>query len=80
PSGGVISTDAFLDEMTPDENLSFSGGLGLELSALTGVGGRPRPSASVNKLPEPGSGLSLHRDQTVDKELVLKIIEGLKDL
>jgi len=80
PSGGGISTDAFLDEIAPDENLGLSGGLGLELSALTGAGGRARPSASVNKLPEPGNGLELHRDQTVDKDLVLKIIEGLKEL
>ncbi len=78
PSGGVISTDAFLADIAPDE-LGFSGGLSDELNALTG-GGRARPSASVNRIPEAGSNLELHRDQTVDKELVLKIIEGLKDL
>jgi len=50
------------------------------LSALTGAGGSKRPTASVNKIPEAGSPIEIHRDQTVDKDLVLKIIEGIKGL
>lgn len=75
---GVISTDAFLEDISAD---MLGSSLGDELSALTGAD-RPksgRPTASVNKIPEPGSGV-LHRDDRVDKDTVMKIIDGIKNL
>jgi len=79
--GGVISTDAFLADIGGEElGVGLSGGLGDELSALTGAGGSRRPTASVNRIPERGSSSGPRMDQTVDKELVLKIIEGIKNL
>ena len=80
PAGGVISTDAFLADFSGGD-ASFSSALGDELTALTG-GGRARPQVSVSRpLPEPGEPTSgLHRDQHVDRELVEKIIEGVKNL
>ena len=80
PTEGVISTDSFLAEFDDgDFDISIRSGLGDELNALTGVE-RARPQASVNKIPEPGQEVGLTRDQTVDKDLVLKIIEGVKKL
>jgi len=79
-AGGVISTDAFLADISPGElGVGLSSGLGDELSALTGAESQRRPTTNVNKLPEPGK-VELHRDHTVDKELVLKIIEGIEKL
>lgn len=79
-AGGVISTDAFLGDVAMDE-LGFSGGLTDELSALTGADRRQpaRPQASVNAIPDEGTGV-LHRDARVDKETILKIIDGIKNL
>ena len=79
-SGGVISTDAFLGDIGIGD-MSFSGGLTDELSALTGADRRQpsRPQASVNAIPEEGAG-TLQRDARVDKETVLKIIDGIKNL
>jgi hypothetical protein len=79
-TGGVISTDPYLGDSGMEE-LHFSGGLTDELSALTGADRRhtSRPQASVNALPEEGSGV-LHRDVRVDKATVLKIIDGIKNL
>jgi hypothetical protein len=80
-SDGVISTDAYLADIGGDDlDVGLSSGLGDELSALTGAQGASRPTASVNKLPEEGEKLELHRDQTVDKELVKKIIDGIEKL
>jgi len=78
-SGGYISTDAFLADF--DTDVSFSAGLGDELAALTGAGAsRVRPQATVARLPEAGEGRMLHRDQMVDKALLMKIIEGIEQL
>lgn len=77
---GVISTDAYLSDISIDD-LGFSGGLTDELSALTGAerrGAPPRPTASVNPLPEEGA--SLHRDLRVDRETLLRIIDGIERL
>jgi hypothetical protein len=76
---GYISTDAFLAEF---DDSSLSGGLGDELTALTGgaTATRARPVATVNHIPQPGEGQMLHRDQMVDKELLQKIIEGIENL
>ena len=79
-SGGVISTDAYLEDIGLDTGMGFSGGLTDELSALTGADRPSRPSASVKKLPEPGSDAMLHRDSRVDKDTLLKIIDGIKNL
>ncbi|MBA4370254.1 MAG: hypothetical protein C0418_01585 [Coriobacteriaceae bacterium] len=78
-TAGVISTDAFLDEIG---GVDLGAGIGDELTALTGGGGmgRQRPMASVKKIPEPGAAGGLHMDQMVDKDLVLKIIDGIKSL
>ncbi|MHB9003719.1 MAG: DUF4388 domain-containing protein [Coriobacteriia bacterium] len=81
PSMGVISTDSFLADIAPEElGVGMSAGLGDELSALTGAGGNRRPTANVKRLPEPGSAVDIHLDQAVDKELVRKVIEGIKNL
>lgn len=81
PSMGVISTDSFLADIAPEElGVGMSAGLGDELSALTGAGGSRRPTANVKKLPEPGAAVDIHLDQAVDKELVRKVIEGIKNL
>ncbi len=81
--GQVISTDAYLAEF--DTDVGLQSGLGDEITALTGGGGgggggRQRPSATVSKLPEPGEGAVLHRDQRVDRGLLMKIIEGIEKL
>ncbi len=77
----VISTDAFLSEFDAGD-VSFSSGLGDELTALTGGGhSRARPTASISKSPESSiEGASLHRDMHVDRELMMKIIEGVRHL
>ncbi len=81
PSSGVISTDAYLADISPDGfGVGLSTGLGDELSALTGASGRSRPTASVRRIPESGQSVELKRDVTVNKDLVLKIIEGIKNL
>jgi hypothetical protein len=81
PTGGVISTDAFLADVSDqDLGVGLSSGLGDELSALTGAGGTKRPQASVNRLPEEGSPLEIRRDQTVSKDLIITIIDGIKNL
>ena len=78
-SAGVISTDAFLADF--DSDIGLSGGLGDELTALTGGGtARSRPAATVAKIPEPGEGVKLHRDQMVDRTLIEKIIQGIENL
>jgi hypothetical protein len=78
--GGVISTDAFLADFDGDD-IGLSGGLGDELTALTGGGtARARPQATVAKIPESGEGVVLHRDQMVDRSLIEKIIEGIENL
>ncbi len=78
--GKVISTDAYLSDITMDD-LGFSGGLTDELSALTGAKRRAnaRPQANVNSIPDEGSAV-LKRDARVDKDTLLKIIDGIKDL
>ncbi len=75
---GVISTDAFLDEIG---GMDLGTGIGDELTALTGGGGgRQRPVANVKRIPEPSASGGLQMDQTVDRDLVLKIIDGIKSL
>ncbi len=78
-AGGVISTDVFLEDIAPDIDFA-SGGLTDELSALTGLDRPSRPTASVNKIPEPASGDVLRRDTRVDRDTLLKIIDGIKSL
>jgi hypothetical protein len=76
---GVISTDEYLSDF--DSDMGLSSGLGDELTALTGGGtGRARPVPTVAKIPEPGEGVVLHRDQMVDRSLIEKIIEGIENL
>lgn len=78
-AGGVISTDAYLDDITIDD-MDFSCGLTDELSALTGADRPSRPTANVNKIPDATTGELLHRDARVDKETLLRIIDGIKNL
>jgi hypothetical protein len=79
-STGVISTDAYLAEFEGDVGLSS--GMSDEITALTGGGPatRGRPAATVSRIPEAGEGVMLHRDQLVDRDLVMKIIEGIEKL
>lgn len=80
PTGGVISTDAFLEDISIDD-LGFSGGLTDELSALTGAERKQpaRPQASVNAIPDQSAAV-LKRDARVDKDTLLKIIDGIQNL
>ena len=81
--GGVISTDAFLAEFDEPVDVGFASGIGDELTALTGgtVPPRSRPTASVNRLPEESAaGERLHRDRSVDRDLVNRIIQGIERL
>ena len=73
----VISTDAFLADFEHDA--TFGTGMGDELTALTG-GGKVRPSASINRVPELAAPGLLHRDTSVDRDLILKVIDGVKKL
>jgi hypothetical protein len=72
---GVISTDAYLSDFEGGDTAST--GLGDELTALTGGGRGPRPMNSGPSQPVEGG---IKRDQMVDKDLVLKVIDGLKNL
>ncbi len=77
---GVISTDAYLADIAPEE-IGFGSGIGDEITALTGGAAKSRPVASVKQIPPAGEGgFTLQRDEMVDKDLVLKIIEGIKKL
>jgi hypothetical protein len=76
-AAGVISTDAFLADF--DHDATFSTGMSDELTALTG-GGKARPAATAGRIPEPEEPGILHRDVGVDKDLVLKVIEGVRRL
>lgn len=81
PAQGVISTDAYLQDIEMGD-LSLSGGLNDELSALTGASRRAtvgRPQANVNPLPDELTS-GLHRDLRVDRETLLKIIDGIEKL
>lgn len=82
PVGGVISTESFLEDISNDDfGFRFSGGLNDELSALTGAERKQpaRPQASVNAIPDDGAAV-LKRDSRVDKDTLLKIIDGIKNL
>jgi hypothetical protein len=79
PASGVISTDAFLADFD-EADVSFSSGFGDEITALTG-GGRVRPTATAARVTEPAPDApALRRDSHVDRDLVMKIIEGVKKL
>ena len=78
-SGGVISTDSYLDDLAIDKEFEFSGELTDELSALTGADRPSRPTANVHKIPEVGESV-LRRDQRVDRDTLLKIIHGIENL
>jgi hypothetical protein len=76
---GVISTDAFLADFDSSD-VTFSAGMGDEITALTGGGtGRARPTASAKNVSGPDAPL-LHRDSHVDRELLMRIIDGVKKL
>jgi hypothetical protein len=76
----VISTDAFLSDFDDMGGQPFAGGLGDELTALTGAGsGRTRSPAGPTPAPA-ADERSLRRDTMVDKDVVMKVIEGIKGL
>jgi hypothetical protein len=77
-SDNVEPTEAYVDD-GPYEAMGLSGGMTDELSALTGADRPSRPVVNVSGIPDPGSGV-LRRDQSVDKETLLKIIDGIKNL
>jgi len=76
----VISTDAYLVDFEPEVGLN--NGLGEEIAALTGGDeSRSRPSVVVSPLIDNRlGGKVLHRDDVVDRALVLEIIEGIEKL
>jgi len=76
--GGAISTELYTEEMSL-EAIGLSGGMTDELSALTGADRPLRPVVNVAGIPERPLG-ALKRDQNVDKDTVLRIIEGIKSL
>jgi hypothetical protein len=76
-TAGVISTDVFLDDL--DQDLGYSGELTDELSALTGAQRPVRPAASVRQIPAEGES-TIRRDTRVNRETLMKIIDGIKDL
>ena len=78
PASGVISTDAFMEDMSL-EPIGLSGGLTDELSALTGARRPNRPVVNVAGIPDRSTGV-LKRDQNVDKDTLLRIIDGIKNL
>ena len=59
--------------------MGLSGGMTDELSALTGADRPARPVVNVSRIPDRESGV-LTRDQSVDKDTLLKIIDGIKNL
>jgi hypothetical protein len=59
--------------------IGLSGGMTDELSALTGAARPARPVVNVTGIPERSSSI-LRRDQRVDRDTLLKIIEGIKSL
>jgi hypothetical protein len=77
---GVISTDAFLADFD-NSNVTFSAGMGDEIAALTGGGpARARPTASARKVDATADAPLLRRDSHVDRELLMRIIDGVKKL
>jgi hypothetical protein len=76
PPTGVISTDAFLADFD-SADVTFSVGMGDEITALTGGGtSRTRPTASAKASDAP----LLQRDSHVDRDLLMRIIDGVKKL
>ncbi len=74
-----VSTDAFLADL--DGSVSFSGGLGDELAALTGAGpSRARPQGAPAARPQREARPALRRDHAVDRTLLIRIIEGIERL
>ena len=61
------------------EHIGLSGGMTDELSALTGADRPSRPVVNVTGIPDRSPSV-LQRDQRVDKETLLKIIDGIKSL
>ena len=74
PSGVLFPTVGLGTE------IGLGGGLGDELTALTGGGGRTRPAATVDRVPQAGERVTLHRDMMVDRDLLLQIIDGVERL
>jgi hypothetical protein len=63
----------------PFDAMGLSGGMTDELSALTGADRPSRPVVNVAGIPDREYGV-LTRDQSVDKDTLLKIIDGIKNL
>ena len=78
PETVEMAAEPLSAEMSYD-GIGLSGGMTDELSALTGADRPARPVVSVSRIPDRGSGV-LMRDQRVDKQTVLKIIDGIKNL
>ena len=78
-SGGVISTDSYMDDLNLEDGFAFSGELTDELSALTGADRPSRPTVNVHKIPAEGEAV-LRRDARVDRDTLLKIIHGIENL
>jgi hypothetical protein len=76
----VISTDAFLSDFDESGGGSLSSGLGDELTALTGGGRVRQPAPTIRTDTSYDASTVPHRDQMVDKDLVMKVIDGIKNL
>jgi hypothetical protein len=73
-----IPTDSYMEEMSLD-TIALSGGMTDELSALTGADRPARPVVNVSGIPDGPLGV-LKRDTNVDRDTLLRIIDGIKSL
>ncbi len=76
PSAAIVEPE----EIAPEEaGADFSSEMSDEIGALTGAR-KARPQVNVSDIPDKGGSPGLRMDRAVDKNLVLKIIDGLKKL
>ena len=73
-----LPADSYMEEMSLD-TIALSGGMTDELSALTGADRPARPVVNVAGIPDGPLGV-LKRDTSVDRDTLLRIIDGIKSL
>ena len=78
PPTGVISTDAFLSDF--DDRRVGRSREGWATSSRRSPGAAAHGRASSRRRPRRAEHTALRRDDMVDKDLVMKVIEGIKNL